>query len=1267
MITKTNFKNLLKTLGFTEEENIFQKSIGEVDLKVDFGKQKIIYPEDKGLKVNRQDTCNFSKDENFVVFECVHRLLDKGYKPEHLELEPTWRIGHSASGGRADILVKDQQSNPLLIIECKTAGEEFEKAWDNTRQDGGQLFSYAHQDAQIQYLCLYASSFLENELDYKYKLIPHHDNKQFLAEDTSLLTYEKANKAEHRFAVWRDTYKLEFTETGIFEPNIQSYQIGKDNYTLAEDTKPIDVDDKTGKYDKFRTILRKHNIARKETAFEVLVNLFLCKLVDEEENKDNLKFYWNGPAYDNYFDFVDRLQNLYQRGMRKFLNEEISYISREQIDEAFWPVKNDRNATKKKIHDFFTELKFFSNSAFSFLDTHNKDLFERNTAVLSEVVQMWQGLRLKTDEQNQFLGDMFEFFLDNGIKQSEGQFFTPLPICKFIVGSLPLEQKIIEKAEPIKVIDYACGSGHFLNEYAYQIKQFVQKQERVRYYNHITGIEKEDRLAKVAKVAAYMHGQEQIKILDADALASRPEIPPQSFDVLVANPPFAVEGFLQTLSDADKNEYKLIEATGENSNTNNIECFFLERIHHLMAPDGVVGVIVPSSILSNTEAVHNRTREILLQFFDIMSIAELGSGTFGKTGTNTVVLFLRRKKRKPEAADHYRNRVKVFFAGDDESEEYYQDHHLIKAYCHHIDVSYEEYIKLFAQTNLEPLADLLVYDIFQDYEQAFNQRTDIKNLKKSNVFKKKTPTEQSEELAQRLIDYLHTIEKEKLYYFILAHEQENKVLIVNAPNINKERKRFLGYEWSSAKGREGIKYEGGETVNDIITPLFDPKDPDNIAKINTAIKRNFIGETPDPLPEHCHYAKLTDMLNFSRVDFHKIISLNPQQNIDIETQWPLVKLGDEIETIETGNRPKGGVENISSGAWSLGGEHIHSTTGMVDLSTPKYVPLDFYRDSTRGKLQENDILLCKDGALTGKIALLREELNNENAMVNEHVFLLRCELQLKQYYIFNFLFSENGQNLLKHNITGSAQGGLNSTNLKEIKIPLPPSHKQQQIVDECEAVDQETAQAREAITTAKQEIEEKLQTVVSASSEIKKLGDITDIKSGGTPSRKNNAYWENGLIPWLRSEVCKETHISKNIDYECITEEGLNNSSAKWLASNTTLIALVGATKGKTAFLTFEATTNQNIAGIKSLSKNILDIYIFYCLKSLYKRIIQDLSQYDMLNLTEIKNIRIPVPPLNIQKQLAAEVGQLEAKITGAQAVIDEATERKNAILTKYL
>lgn len=339
--------------------------------------------------------------------------------------------------------------------------------------------------------------------------------------------------------------------------------------------------------------------------------------------------------------------------------------------------------------------------------------------------------------------------------------------------------------------------------------------------------------------------------------------------------------------------------------------------------------------------------------------------------------------------------------------------------------------------------------------------------------------ERSAELDQRFITYLHKIEKEKLYYFILAHEQETTVLIVNAPSTSKERKQFLGYEWSSAKGREGIKYVDSETVNDIITPLFDPNDLDNEKKINTAIKRNFIGEIVEPLPEHCHYAKLTDMLNFSRVDFDKGISLNPLTKI--ETRHSLVKLGDAVETIESGNRPEGGVENISSGAWSLGGEHIHATDGTVDLSTPKYIPLDFYHDSSRGILQENDILLCKDGH-PGKIALLRDELNDEKAMVNEHVFLLRCDSRLKQCYIFYFLFSENGQNLLKQNITGSVIKGINSTNLKEIKIPLPLSHIQSQIVDKCQAVDLETAQAREAIVRAKQKIEEKLQAVVSTSS-----------------------------------------------------------------------------------------------------------------------------------------------------------------------------------------
>ena len=448
MITKRNFKEVLAVLGFTEDGGIYQKSIGEADLKVDFANQKLTYPEDKGLKVNERQTCNFSSNENFVVFECVHRLLEKGYKPKHLELEPKWRVGRGSSGGRADILVKDQETTQLLLIECKTPGREFEKAWRDTREYGGQLFTYAQQIAQTQYLCLYASNLTENDIRITQKVIYLRDNEKILEQDNTLPSFKKANTVEERFAAWRDTYQLEATQVGIFEENIQAYQIGKDHYTYDHDTKPIDAEQQKGQYHEFRTILRQHNIARRENAFEVLVNLFLCKLVDEEENKSNLKFYWKGIAYDDYYDFVDRLQNLFQKGMDKYLKQKISYISNDQIDSAFWTVRNKPNATKKQIQAYFRELKFFTNSAFSLLDTHNDKLFLKNVKVLLQIVQMWQGLRLKTEGQNQFLGDMFELFLDDGIKQSEGQFFTPLPICKFIISSLPLAQKIAGSTEP---------------------------------------------------------------------------------------------------------------------------------------------------------------------------------------------------------------------------------------------------------------------------------------------------------------------------------------------------------------------------------------------------------------------------------------------------------------------------------------------------------------------------------------------------------------------------------------------------------------------------------------------------------------------------------------------------------------------------------------------------------------------------------------------------------------------------------------------------
>ncbi|MCK5855638.1 MAG: SAM-dependent DNA methyltransferase, partial [Sulfurovaceae bacterium] len=419
-----------------------------------------------------------------------------------------------------------------------------------------------------------------------------------------------------------------------------------------DDLKTISSKDIQGKYHEFATVLRQHNVSGRENAFDKLVSLFLCKLVDEKHNADELKFYYKGRAYDSPYDLQDRLQQLYQKGMKSFLDEDITYIDNEQIDIAFGVFKDRPNETKDVIKGYFKQLKFYTNNDFAFIDVHNKKLFDQNFEVLLKIIKLFQDIKLTGSEENQFLGDMFEGFLDQGVKQSEGQFFTPMPIVKFIVNSLPQKQDA-------KVIDYACGAGHFLNEYACANENC-----------EIVGIEKEYRLSKVAKVSSFMYSQ-NIDIIYADALAPHEKIKNSSFDTLIANPPYSVKGFLETLKKEDREAYRLINAIDDKSYTanNSIECFFIERAIQLLKAGGDAGIIVPSSILTKgshkigakSKNVYVQTRELILKYFHIVAIAEFGSGTFGKTGTNTVTLFLKRRETELDISRHLTNMVNEWF------------------------------------------------------------------------------------------------------------------------------------------------------------------------------------------------------------------------------------------------------------------------------------------------------------------------------------------------------------------------------------------------------------------------------------------------------------------------------------------------------------------------------------------------------------------------------------------------------------------------------
>ena len=529
------------------------------------------------------------------------------------------------------------------------------------------------------------------------------------------------------------------------------------------------------------------------------------------------------------------------------------------------------------------------------------------------------------------------------------------------------------------------------------------------------------------------------------------------------------------------------------------------------------------------------------------------------------------------------------------------------------------------------------YDIFKEYEQAFDKNKTVKDLKKSSVFKNKTATEQDAELDWLFIAYLHTIEKDKLYYFILAHKQAGKVLIVSAPSNEKEQKQFLGYEWSGAKGNEGIQYEEGDTVNDITTPLFDPKDLDNSEKINTAIKRNFIGETTDSLPEYCRYAKLTDMLDFTRIDFNKVINLNPKQNTDIETQWELVKLGEVVEV------RNGGTPNTKNPDYWNGGDICWAT--LVDTKN-KYL-YDTERKITQEGLNNSSAVLLpmntvifSSRATIGDVSIAKVPTATNQGYKN---FICNPDVLHYEYlyYVLKFYAKE-----IATLAVGMTYKEISSTNIKNYQIPLLPLEVQQQIVNECEAVDQETDQARQTVTSAKHQIEAKVQSVINAGYEMKNIDRVLTLEYGISLTEKERISG----------------------DFPVYGSNGVVGSHNEFLVKAPGIIVGRKGSAGEINWSDKSCTPIDTTFYVKLLDETATDLkFTYHMLKSLNLPSLKVGSGPGGINRNNVYGLQIPMPPLNVQQQLVVEVKQLESEITKAQAVIDNATERKNAILTNYL
>ncbi|MBS4313093.1 N-6 DNA methylase [Campylobacter vulpis] len=1416
MITKENLKEVLEILGFekldSKQAHIYTKTYtSNTKIEVDFTTQKINYSpldssfkegkypsidnESTGFIIHRNTTTNFSSNENFVCLLCVDALLSKGYEARHIILEPTFEVGHNQQV-YGDILVLKKDYTNLILIENKTAGSEFNKEWHKMQKDGGQLFSY-YAVNKCDFLCLLAYDFDSNskQITYKSHIITTKDNKEHLErinadlkEHEKKLGFESPQNANVRsyFNVWTNTYTQDFTTKGLLESSIEPYKVGKEKYNL-DDLKAVPYNEIASIYHEFATILRNNAIGNPESCFYILVDLFLCKIIDEQNNCDkngnpkpikeqDLQFYYKGIQYDNPFAYTDRLLNLYEIGINTLFKKKVVNVKKAELDDLFTNAKREKGEFKKDLDKIFDKQKYFNIKKFNFIEVENEEEFYLNFKVLVKVANLIQDLYISQSENNQFLGDLFEGFLNRYYHQHEGRFFTPTPITSFIVYSLPTLKK------DSKVLDFACGAGHFLTE-------SIAHNKDIKLY----GIEKNKDLSKVAKTACIIHDSKtSSNIIFQDALDFikqnfKDEFEEASFHCILSNPPYSVKGFLNTLEDIAQNSYALTQSIDSKSyeKNNAIECFFIERAKQFLKEDGLLALVLPVSILQKG-GIYEKTRELLFQHFKLLSIVELNKNTFGTTGTQTIILFAKKKKKYNQDLLH---KLKAHSFNLSCLKDDFINTRIVEQYCDFMHYPYKDFLAFLQADILSE--NLKNNEVFKEYQSDYDKNEDSKD--KPKVFKR-TKLTQTEQKAlfeshesyknlsaqhtpkdynkafkdflltkeykslessfhyQRFLHQVKELECEKLLYF--SYIQDEKILILKSPSDkttdNKSNKaniiKFLGYDWSKRKGDEGIKYQ--TTIQDIqnaelkeseddsdedkkqkealrninsvkfiSTPLYNPANPSDPTKLCYAIK-SFIEssvnidsiitalQSDDKDFYKLFISEVKAMLDFSKVDFNKTISLNPviaseqgergnPQNPFENCKYELVKLGEIV--IVTDYVANGSFASLKQNVQYLNEKDYAILVRLKDYSSGWngnyiYVNEKAYNFLEKSKLEVGDVVMCNVGSVG--ICFKVPDLGQPMTLASNSILIKPSTNRLNNNFMFYIFQSTDFQNLIKNITSSLAQPKFNKTEFKNLKIPLPPLEIQTQIVAECERVEEQYNTIRMSIEKYQELIKAILvkcgivnssegdgsrDFITSLLDSIQELESKLDFDNNNTlnlktlldsiPTTPPPQGWEVEKIGNVLSlEYGKALQENKRIkgDYPVMGSNGIVGYHNDYLVESPAIIVGRKGSAGKITYIEkncYPIDTTFYVKRIKQYNFKLL----YFVLQNLNLEKKQLGIGVPGINRNDIYAIKIPLPPLQIQEKIISAIESVESQIKKIDSKLSMLETRKAEILANAL
>jgi type I restriction enzyme S subunit len=381
------------------------------------------------------------------------------------------------------------------------------------------------------------------------------------------------------------------------------------------------------------------------------------------------------------------------------------------------------------------------------------------------------------------------------------------------------------------------------------------------------------------------------------------------------------------------------------------------------------------------------------------------------------------------------------------------------------------------------------------------------------------------------------------------------------------------------------------------------------------------------------------------------------------------------------------VSKVGSGSTPSGGVQVYQKTGIPFIRSQNVTGNKLVLDNThisesinlkmKGSIvKPHDILLNITGGSIGRSCVVPSDFDIGN--VNQHVCIIRLKSDYTPRFLQPFLASHKGQKLLYQGMTGSGREGINFQSIRLFKLNLPSLAEQQKIATFLSAVDEKIQQLTKKKALLEDYKKGVMQQLFSGQLrfkdengkdypdwEEKRIGDLTNVNTGGTPRTMKQEYW-GGNIRWMNSG-----ELNLKVVFEVknrITKEGLKNSATKLIPKKCILIGLAGQgkTRGTAAINMVELCTNQSIASILPNYDRFIPEYLFQNIDQRYSEL-RGLSTGDGgrggLNLQIIKSFKVPLPSVKEQQKIANYLSGIDTKIEAVNTQITQTQTFKKGLL----